>query len=66
LLKDEVINKLAQKYNKSAGQICLRWNTQRNVVVIPKSVTPSRIKENISVCDFFFCFVKKFKLFLYD
>lgn len=48
-LKDDLILKLSKKYNKTPGQICLRWLTQRNIVVIPKSVTPSRIKENINV-----------------
>lgn len=52
LLEDGVIKELAAKYNKSVAQILLKWQTQRGVVAIPKSVTESRIKENIQVFDF--------------
>jgi len=52
LLDEPAINALATKYNKSPAQIILRWQTQRGVVTIPKSVTESRIKENIQVFDF--------------
>ncbi|XP_072295186.1 aldo-keto reductase family 1 member A1-B [Eucyclogobius newberryi] len=52
LLQEPVINTLALKYHKSPAQILLRWQTQRGVVVIPKSVTESRIQENIQVFDF--------------
>ncbi|XP_070764351.1 aldo-keto reductase family 1 member A1-B [Enoplosus armatus] len=52
LLQDPVIATLAEKYKKSPAQIILRWHTQRGVVTIPKSVTESRIKENIQVFDF--------------
>lgn len=52
LLQEPVILDLATKYHKSPAQILLRWQTQRGVVVIPKSVTESRIKENIQVFDF--------------
>lgn len=48
----EVLTKLGNKYGKSVAQITLRWMIQRNIVVIPKSVTPSRIKQNIDVFDF--------------
>ena len=40
------------KYNKSVGQVLLRWNVQRGVVVIPKSTHVERIKENIDIFDF--------------
>ena len=40
---------LAKKYNKQPAQIILKWLLQRNIVVIPKSVTPSRIQANIDV-----------------
>lgn len=48
----DVLQALAAKYNKSIAQIVLRWNIDKGVVVLPKSVTPSRIKENFEVFDF--------------
>ncbi|XP_075997742.1 aldo-keto reductase family 1 member A1-B [Genypterus blacodes] len=52
LLDEPMITTLAGKYNKSPAQIILRWQVQRGVVTIPKSVTECRIKENIQVFDF--------------
>ncbi|KAF7711829.1 hypothetical protein HF521_000840 [Silurus meridionalis] len=52
LLEEPVISALAKKYNKSPAQIIIRWQTQRGVVTIPKSVTESRIKENLQIFDF--------------
>ena len=49
LLKDPVVNKIAEKYNKSAAQILLRFHLQRNVAIIPKSVNEARIKQNLEV-----------------
>ncbi|MDR1438491.1 MAG: aldo/keto reductase [Clostridiales bacterium] len=43
---------LAGKYAKSAAQICIRWSLQRGYLPLPKSVTPSRIRENADVFDF--------------
>ncbi|WP_410016726.1 2,5-didehydrogluconate reductase DkgA [Sodalis sp. RH24] len=47
-----IIRKLAEKYGKSPAQIVIRWHLDSGLVVIPKSVTPSRIKENFAVLDF--------------
>lgn len=52
LLTNDILLKLSEKYNKSVAQIILRWNVQRNVIVLPKSKTESRIIENINVFDF--------------
>ncbi|MDQ2749707.1 MAG: aldo/keto reductase [Pseudonocardiales bacterium] len=52
LLADPVVSSLAEKYGKTPAQIVIRWHLQLGNVVIPKSVTPSRIKENIEVFDF--------------
>ncbi|WP_327705774.1 aldo/keto reductase [Streptomyces decoyicus] len=52
LLEDPAIAKLAAQHDKSPAQVVLRWHLQLGNVVIPKSVTPSRIAENIDVFDF--------------
>ncbi|MGW3470540.1 aldo/keto reductase [Saccharopolyspora sp. NPDC000995] len=52
LLDDASLASLAEKYGKSPAQIVLRWQVQLGNIAIPKSVTPSRIKENIEVFDF--------------
>ncbi|XP_074893095.1 aldo-keto reductase family 1 member A1 isoform X4 [Buteo buteo] len=52
LLEEPGIKKLAEKYSKSPAQIILRWQGQRKVVAIPKSVTPARIQQNLQVFDF--------------
>ena len=50
--EDEMLKGIAAKYNKSVGQVILRWNVQRGVVVIPKSTHVEIIKENIDIFDF--------------
>ncbi|OKI00798.1 oxidoreductase [Streptomyces sp. CB02923] len=52
LLKDATVTGLAEKYGRTPAQIVLRWHLQLGNVVIPKSVTPSRIKENFDVFGF--------------
>lgn len=47
-----VLTKIGEKYGKGAGQVALRWNMQRGVVVIPKSTHRERMKQNIDVFDF--------------
>lgn len=47
-----LLNELGVKYGKTPAQITLRWNIQNGVAVIPKSVTPSRIKQNLELFDF--------------
>jgi 2,5-diketo-D-gluconate reductase A len=52
LLREPELTAIAGKYGKTAAQVVLRWHVQIGNVVIPKSVTPSRIRENIDVFDF--------------
>ncbi|MFI9028307.1 aldo/keto reductase [Streptomyces sp. NPDC053560] len=52
LLENATIGKLAEKYGKTPAQVVLRWHLQLGNVVIPKSATPSRIKENFDVFGF--------------
>lgn len=55
--RNEVLNhptliEIAKKYGKSSAQLCIRWVMQHGVLPLPKSVTPSRMKDNIDVFDF--------------
>ena len=52
ILHDEVINEVANEVGKTPAQVVIRWNIQHDVVVIPKSVTPHRIEENLDVWNF--------------
>ena len=52
VLNDEEITSIAERTGKSPAQVVLRWHLQLGNVVIPKSVTPSRIRENFEVFDF--------------
>ena len=47
-----VLTKIGEKYGKGAGQVALRWNTQRGVAVIPKSVHKERMEQNLDIWDF--------------
>ena len=52
LLADDAVLGLADKHARTPAQVVLRWHVQLGNVVIPKSVTPARIAENIAVFDF--------------
>lgn len=52
LMDDPVLKEIAEKYNKSAAQILIRWAIERHTIVIPKSITPERIKSNANIFDF--------------
>ena len=47
-----VLTKIGDKYGKSAAQVALRWNVERGVVVIPKSVHKDRMEQNMNIWDF--------------
>lgn len=47
-----VLTEIGKKYGKSAAQVALRWNTQRGVVIIPKSTHIERMEENLNIWDF--------------
>jgi 2,5-diketo-D-gluconate reductase A len=52
LFINETLTSIAETHGKSVGQVVLRWNIQRGVVAIPKSVRTERIAENFNVFDF--------------
>jgi diketogulonate reductase-like aldo/keto reductase len=52
LLGDPIIGELAVKHGRTPAQIVLRWHLQLGNVVIPKSVTPSRMRENFDLFEF--------------
>ena len=52
LLDEAILKDIAYKYNKTPAQIALRWNVDQDTFVIPKSVHPKRLKENIDIFDF--------------
>ncbi|WP_195282380.1 aldo/keto reductase [Harryflintia acetispora] len=47
-----VLTAIGQKYGKTAAQVALRWNVQRGVAVIPKSVHKERMEQNLNIWDF--------------
>lgn len=47
-----VLTEIGRKYGKSAAQVALRWNVQRGVTVIPKSVHSERMEQNLDIWDF--------------
>ncbi|HCT0500536.1 TPA: aldo/keto reductase [Staphylococcus pseudintermedius] len=52
ILEDDTVKQVAAEVGKSPAQVIIRWNLQHGVVTIPKSITPSRIEENLNVFDF--------------
>lgn len=52
VIEDPVIQEIAEQHGKTPAQVILRWHLQTDVMVIPKTVTPSRMKENLNVFDF--------------
>jgi diketogulonate reductase-like aldo/keto reductase len=52
ILADETMTAIGRKYGKTPAQVILRWHIDNGFIVIPKSVTPSRIRENVDVFDF--------------
>lgn len=52
IFSDPILKSLGEKYSKSPAQVALRWNIQRGVVVIPKTIHKKRMEENIDIWDF--------------
>jgi 2,5-diketo-D-gluconate reductase A len=52
LISEPLFKKLSDKYKRSPAQIILRWHIELGLIAIPKSTTPSRIKENFEIFDF--------------
>ncbi|MGN0015214.1 MAG: aldo/keto reductase [Candidatus Gastranaerophilaceae bacterium] len=52
IFENPTLTKIAKKYNKTTAQIILRWNIQRGIIVIPKSIHKERIEENFNIWDF--------------
>ena len=52
IFTDPILAEIGGKYGKTNAQVVLKWNAQRGVIVIPKSVNESRIKENFDIWDF--------------
>ena len=52
IFTDPELTEIGKKYGKSAAQVVLRWNAQRGVSIIPKSVHVERMEQNIDIWDF--------------
>src|SRR5699024_9637392 len=52
LLPDDHLAQIAKKYNKTASQLILKCDLERDTIIIPKTITTSRIKEKLEVLDF--------------
>lgn len=52
IFTNPILSAIGEKYGKSTAQVALRWNVQRGVVVIPKSVHKERMEQNMDIWDF--------------
>ncbi len=52
IFANQLLHDIAEKHDKTVGQVILRWNVQRGIIAIPKSIRLERIKENFDVFDF--------------
>ena len=52
VLHNEVLQKIGKKYGKTAAQVILRWQIQKDIITIPKTQTKSRMIENFNIFDF--------------
>lgn len=52
ILEHKTLTEIAKKHEKTVAQVILRWNIQRGIVVMPKSIRKERIEENINIFDF--------------
>lgn len=52
MFTNPVIAEIGKKYGKTVAQVILRWQLQRGIIVIPKSVHIERMRENFNVFDF--------------
>lgn len=52
VLNNAQLEYIAGKYGKSVAQVCIRWCLQNEILPLPKSVTPERIRQNMAVYDF--------------
>ena len=52
LLENPALEAIGAKYNKTPGQVVLRWHIELGIVAIPRSANPGRIAQNINIFDF--------------
>lgn len=52
IFKNEILNEIGKKYNKSVAQVIVRWLLEQEIVVLAKTIKPERMAENIDVFDF--------------